>query len=121
MKEIILLIYLFFYTPSESDLILFLEKDKTNEIPYSDNFDCKDFTETLIGNSFIKAYPVGVGWDNGDGVVYHVFVTFETKDGIFWVEPQNDRFYDVSDSGLPLCYSDGECVTDKLLFVYTSP
>ena len=119
MDKIFFLIFTLFSLPSRNDVVNFLLEDETNLIPYSDEFDCKGFTETLMDNAIgFDAFPVAVGWNNGDGVVYHVFVGFETSDGVVWVEPQNDRFYVVSEESL--CYEDGECVGD-LLFVYTTP
>lgn len=115
--EIFYFFLFMFKQPNQQDVINFIERDKTNLIQYTEDFDCKDFSETLVKNAVgFDAYPVGVGWSGDNGITFHMFVAFETSDGIVWVEPQNDRIYTTSKEFL--CYEDGECVSDNLLFVF---
>lgn len=115
----LIFIYFFLLPKSNQELTVFLSKDKTNFIPYTVDFDCVQFSETLIENANYKGFeaiPVMVGWNTDDGIALHEFVAFNTSDGVIWVEPQNDREYVVSEKSL--CYTDGECITSELLFVY---
>lgn len=112
----ILAIIFTLFLKSKSDVLAFVATDKTNEIPYSAEFDCVQYTETLIENAVgFDAVPVMVGWDDNGTLVLHEFAAFNTKDGIVWIEPQNDRQYVVSDKSL--CYVDGECIAD-FRFIY---
>jgi len=115
----LIFIYFLLLPKSHQDLTVFLSKDQTNLIPYTAEFDCVQFSETLIenaGSKGFKAAPVMVGWNTDNGLALHEFVSFVTSDGIVWIEPQNDKEYIVSENSL--CYADGECVTKELLFVY---
>lgn len=115
----LIFIYFFLIPKSHQDLTVFLSKDKTNLIPYTFEFDCVQFSETLIENANSKgfeAFPVMIGWKTKNGIVLHEFVAFSTSDGIIWVEPQNDKEYFVSEKSL--CYTDKECVTNEVIFVY---
>lgn len=120
MNNIIILIALLFSDlKTIQDLYAFIESDKTNEIPYSETFDCVQYSETLIENAVgFDVIPVMVGWYSESGLVYHEFVAFEIQGEIIWIEPQNDREYIVADSGQPLCYKDGECATQELYFMF---
>lgn len=127
MKNIILLssaLLLIYLAPSKATregLLEFIEKDQTNTIPYSADFDCVQFSEKLIQNAALEGYeaiPVMVGWKQDGRLLLHEFVAVKVEGEIFWVEPQNDRFYNVSQSGGPLCYTDGECVTEKTSFLF---
>lgn len=114
----IILVIISLFLKSQSDVLEFISTDKTNEIPYSIEFDCVQYSETLITNSQnhgFDAVPVMVGWDRDGKLALHEFVAFNTTDGIIWVEPQNDRQYVVSEKSL--CYIDGECVGD-FRFIY---
>lgn len=115
----LIFIYFFLLPKSHQDVTIFLLKDQTNSIPYTVEFDCVQFSETLIKKANSKGFeaiPVMVGWSTDSGIALHEFVSFSTSDGIVWVEPQNDKEYTVSEKSL--CYKDGECITNKLLFVY---
>lgn len=115
----LIFIYFFLLPKSHQDLTVFLLKDQTNSIPYTTEFDCVQFSETLIKNANSKGFeatPVMVGWSTDNGIALHEFVSFSTSDGIVWVEPQNDKEYTVSEKSL--CYKDGECITKNLIFVY---
>ncbi len=123
MKKIIFLTAIFITacTP-KIDIYEFIQKDHTEQIPYTDDFDCKDFTETFIKNASvygIDAFPVGVGWWDGDNLIFHQFVGVNTPEGTIWVEPQTDQTYVVSESGGSLCVVGGNCITNKLVFIYT--
>jgi hypothetical protein len=120
-KIIILFMALVAGSKSNQDLISFVLADQTNTMEYSESFDCVQFSEEFIKNAKLQrfdAIPVMVGWKVDGALALHEFVAVQTADGVAWVEPQNDRFYDVSKSGGPLCYTDGECVTDKLSFMF---
>jgi hypothetical protein len=111
----------FFSTPTRADILSFIADDKTNEIPYTAEFDCVQFSETLIGEASergIEARKVFVIWETESGKAYHAFVQFETSDGPVWIEPQNDQEYSIANQGEALCNVNGECVTDKLFMVY---
>jgi hypothetical protein len=111
-----LLLFFLLFTPK--DIHAFVESDKTNEIQYSEDFDCKDFTETFIENAVgFNAYPVGVGLRYGDTLVFHQFVGVEIDGKVYWIEPQSDQFYEVAEAGEMLCFVDGECFAE-LAFVY---
>lgn len=114
MDIFLLFFTLFLKTPEQ--VYDFLILDQTNTISYSAEFDCVQYSETLIENAVgFDAVPVMVGWKTDESFAYHEFVAFNTTEGIIWIEPQNDRQYVVSES--ELCYIDGECIAD-LSFVY---
>lgn len=113
-----LFFFLYFHQKSQQDLFDFLLKDETNLIPYSAEFNCVAFSETLIENAKgFDAIPVEVGWFTENGFAFHEFVAFKTSDGIIWIEPQNDLEYIIVDAKNPLCHKDGNCVTPPLAFV----
>lgn len=97
----------------------FIQEDETQRETFVLNsFDCVQFSEALIKNAKeqgFDAIPVMVGWDSGDDLILHMFVAFNTSDGIIWIEPQNDREYVVSEKSL--CHVEGDCIGD-FRFVY---
>lgn len=115
----LLILFLSLFSKTSADVLDFVLVDQTNTIPYSSSFNCVQFSETLIENAEkegFKAEPVMVGWWQDGQLILHEFVAFETKDGTIWIEPQNDNQYIVSEQSL--CYTNGECVTNELAFVY---
>lgn len=122
MKKILFTIILLLNSISlKPDIHTFVLEDKTNELPYSSEFDCKDFTETFINNARaigIDAFSVGVGWRVEGKILFHQFVGIQSHGEIIWLEPQTDQFYAVTEAGKPLCVIGGECVTDNLVFIH---
>lgn len=105
---------------SKQDLVDFIKSDTTNNLVYSDNFDCKNFSETLVSNAKqegFEAFTVWVAMRTNGAVTYHVFVGFNVNGEVVWIEPQNDTQYVFSGIGESLCYTTGECVSDELLFI----
>jgi hypothetical protein len=106
-----------------TDVYSFLNEDDTDNMVYSENFNCVSFSETLIERArekgFVAVY-VSVWWP--EFWIGHTFVAFHSEDeGIIWIEPQNDREYVVVDFSKPvpydgdiLCYVDGECYKGQM-------
>jgi hypothetical protein len=105
--EIIILLFAFFSKP---DLAEFIQSDKTNEIQYTEGFNCRDYTAVFVENARavgIDAFPIGAGFFIGENLVFHEFVGIQVDGEILWFEPQTDLFYIVNTEYL--CYEDGEC------------
>ncbi len=116
-------IYAFTISPSQkeySELIGFIQADKTNEIQYTEEFDCQDFSEAFIKNATsqgFEARAVMVVLSNQGNVTFHEFVEVSTINGLVWIEPQNDSEYKLSDIGNSLCYTDGQCVAEEIMYL----
>lgn len=99
----------------------FIELDKTNEVMFvEDVFDCQNYTETFVENATrygFDAYPVYAGLSKNGTLVYHMFVEVQVDDRVYWIEPQLDLYYKISEIGEPLCLMDGRCVTQELIYV----
>lgn len=69
----------------------FLERDKTSEIDYGDNFNCVEFALLVARNahwSGLPADPARLLFQDGSS---HMILVFPTKDeGWIFVDPQND-------------------------------
>ena len=80
-----------FYQPTLDE---FLSFDKTNEIPYSEDFKCVEFSERLVANAQrfgIESEVVYVFFRNEGGMVFHAIVYFPEYD--VYIEPQSDDYY----------------------------
>ncbi len=83
--------------PTREQVMAFLAEDKTNEIPYTLDFNCADFVDVLIENAWVHGFPCWVVWI--DTKEYpnqsHIIVAFEIcKEGksvLLYIEPQNDK------------------------------
>ena len=77
------------FTPSLQEVRKILEEDKINEIPYTDDFTCIDFSFGLIQNFFKKkVYACAVYMIFGETA--HAIVAVNTTEGIIYIEPQTD-------------------------------
>lgn len=125
MKKLIILISLIsmfvFTSPVKSsgegsktyaEVMAFVANDQTNTLTYSDNFDCTQFTQTLLDNARSQGFiasAVTIYFD-AQGNDEHEIAAFWTSDkGIIWIEPQDDTQYDTSFPGGKLCSTKGDC------------
>lgn len=127
MKRLFSILILFFTLSISRNLTLdeFVELDKTNEIMFvEDVFDCQQYTETFVKNATVAgfvAHPVYAGLYKNGEVVHHMFVEVVIDGEVFWIEPQLDLYYKISEVGKPLCLLDGRCVTKKTIYIYIEP
>ncbi|MCC4768848.1 hypothetical protein FXV91_01130 [Methanosarcina sp. DH2] len=63
--------------PTYDQLLMFLEADKTDELPYTSTYVCSDFAKALHDNS--EAAGIKAGWVGAIGA-NHAFNVFETTD-----------------------------------------
>lgn len=80
------------HDPTYSEVILFIEQDKTDEYEYDrDGFNCQDFSATVKRNAFNKGYRcfyVSIEFPEGA----HAIIGFNTTDqGFIYIEPQHDK------------------------------
>lgn len=78
--------------PTYSEVISFIEQDKTNEYEYDkDEFNCQDFSATVKRNAFNEGYRcfyVSIEFQEGG----HAIIGFNTTDqGFIYIEPQYDK------------------------------
>lgn len=78
--------------PTYSEVILFIEQDRTDEYEYDkDEFNCQDFSATVKWNAFNEGYRcfyVSIEFPEGA----HAIVGFNTTDqGFVYIEPQYDK------------------------------
>lgn len=84
------------------ELMIFLSEDTTDEINYSNNFDCDDFAFTLQRNAFLKGYKLDVQIiDSKTNNKYfkdklkdkqiHMINMAVVGSGIYYIEPQTDE------------------------------
>lgn len=85
--------------PDLEDVKLFLELDKTDQLPFiPDKFDCDNFAGALRGKAILYAQTEKESWAFGecesDKYGGHRFniVTVKGKHTLF-IEPQEDRFF----------------------------
>lgn len=111
-----LLLFVLFNNPSLQE---FVEFDKTNELAYTEEFQCKEFTAVFVENAEIAgfdAYPVTVGFWSNDVLLFHEFAAVDYEGVTYWIEPQSDDFYTVAEDGENLCLTTGGCF-GRLAFV----
>lgn len=100
---------------TSTELVTFLQADKTNQNKYVDGYKCVQFSKELIARANeqgIGAYLVIVTFSNYERS--HVFVAFPTTSGTVYIEPQSDLRYEKPINGMPLCYEiGGICVTEE--------
>jgi hypothetical protein len=102
-----------------SEVMAFVASDQTNTLPYSDNFDCTQFTQTLIDNARARGFiasAVTIYFDEQGNDMHDISAFWTTDKGIIWVEPQDDTQYDMTFPGGKLCSSDGFCWGTPFLF-----
>jgi uncharacterized coiled-coil protein SlyX len=90
---------------TRKELKEFLKKDKTNNLKYSDDFDCNAFSFTLIRNLYdygYLAYPVYIEYDDSAHMVVSVY---DENEELIYIEPQND---DIINIELGEYYGDGK-------------
>ena len=95
--------YLGWNNPTYFEMISFLNQDNTNNLVYSDDFTCENFSITMINNArnkgiiaeYVEIYQTEQEyytldeWENA--TASHVIVCFNTSDkGLYFVEPQSD-------------------------------
>jgi len=107
------IIYPVFDNISYEQMYDFIMSDDTNTRAYDfHEFNCVDFSKTVIANAHIQNYMCGYVIVEGKGIS-HAIVAFDTTDGIFFVEPQDDliltqeAFEEMIESGVwePLEYA----------------
>lgn len=98
---------LFNTTKTKDDVIAFLATDKTNENEWNVFYDCNNFSKDLVINGTkqnFTVFEVGVVWVDTVGYNGHLLVGFLTSDnGIVYVEPQNDKFWNPPVIGKKIC------------------
>jgi len=85
--------------PSLDDVKLFLELDKTNELPFiKEKFDCDNFSGVLRGKALLYGQARGENWAFGDceskkygGHRFNLVVV--NPDIVYFIEPKNDTFF----------------------------
>ena len=90
--------------PSLKELIKFLQEDKTDEMNWSEEFDCNEFTNTFIRNFADKGYfSCAVALDF-EGMSAHALVAVETREGLLlYIEPQDDFIIESLEIGDNYC------------------
>ena len=94
-------------SPTYDEMVEFVKKDRTNQREYIDNddhqetFTCGDFSDLLIKNARKNVFDVGYViiyqtedeyFDLGSlNLPPHAIVCFNTIEGTYFVEPQNDK------------------------------
>jgi len=80
--------------PSYWELWNFLARDDTNELEWSEDFDCTEFSNRLIRNLARKGFfacTVEIDLRNEEEDFGHILVAVNTTDvGLVYVEPQDD-------------------------------
>ncbi|MCS7139349.1 MAG: hypothetical protein N3F04_01035 [Candidatus Nezhaarchaeota archaeon] len=85
-------------TPTMSELREWLEKDDTNRLPYSKwDFVCGDFAVMLSMHAKLKHWDMGIvaviGKDAKGNAFNHAFNAIVCKEGLVYIEPQNDEIF----------------------------
>ncbi|MEM3640765.1 MAG: hypothetical protein QXH37_02425, partial [Candidatus Bathyarchaeia archaeon] len=85
--------------PKKEELKQWLAEDKTNEINYTDpDFVCGDYAVMLHMHAKLKGWDMGVigvlGRLTGGREFNHAFNAIICKEGLVYVEPQNDEVFD---------------------------
>ncbi|MEM2588741.1 MAG: hypothetical protein QXK93_00685 [Candidatus Bathyarchaeia archaeon] len=85
-------------TPSISELSQWLEEDDTDRLPYSMwDFVCGDFSVMLSMRAKLKRWDMGIvavlGRDAQGNEFNHAFNAIKCKEGLVYVEPQNDEIF----------------------------
>lgn len=85
--------------PKKEELKQWLAEDKTNEINYTDpDFVCGDYAVMLHMHAKLKGWDMGVmgvlGRFRDGGEFNHAFNAIICKEGLVYVEPQNDEVFD---------------------------
>lgn len=104
-----------------NSLFDFVKIDKTNEIEYSESFDCVDFSDVILKNSKyygLQTREVGTILNQNEKIYLHMFIEFTYQNKVYWFEPQNDKFYIPSEVGKKLCFDDNTCVADEILSIH---
>ena len=86
--------------PRLEEVKLFLELDRTDELPYiKDKFDCDNFSGVLRGKALLYGQSKGENWAFGDcesnkygGHRFNLVVT-KPDNIVYYIEPQSDRFF----------------------------
>ena len=86
--------------PSLEDVKLFLELDRTDELPYiKDNFDCDNFSGVLRGKALLYGLSIGENWAFADcesnkyGGHRFNLVAVKPDARVYYIEPQSDAFF----------------------------
>jgi len=85
-------------TPTISELEEWLAEDKTNELQYVEwDFVCGDYAVMLSMHAKMKHWDMGVvavlGYDSNGKEFDHAFNAIRCKEGLVYVEPQNDHVF----------------------------
>ena len=111
-----ILLFVLFNNPSLQEFVQF---DKTNELSYTETFQCVEFTAEFVNNAQIAgfdAYPVTVGFWSSDVLLFHEFAAVDYEGVTYWIEPQSDDFFVIAKAGESLCFTSGQCF-GRLAFV----
>jgi len=79
--------------PTFSEVKRFIDTDDTDEMDWTDDFDCTEFSNTLISNMINegKMFACTTELEFGDNRG-HIIVAVNTSDtGLIYVEPQDDK------------------------------
>jgi hypothetical protein len=86
--------------PSLDEVKLFLDLDKTDELPYiKDKFDCDNFSGVLRGKALLYGQSRGENWAFGDcesnkyGGHRFNLVVVKPNAMVYYIEPQTDTFF----------------------------
>lgn len=80
-----------------SELISFLENDTTDELIYSDSFNCIDFSLTLLHKASLQNISSGIAILDYHTWSGHCISCFNTLDeGLIFIEPQSGTDYDIT-------------------------
>ena len=88
--------------PDLKDVELFLELDKTDQLPFIEHkFDCDNFAGVLYGKALLYAQTKGKNWAFGicesDKFGGHRFNTVVVKPmRVMWIEPQDDTLFTIT-------------------------
>jgi hypothetical protein len=100
--------------PTKSEFDEFLKSDKTDEIEYDkETFNCEKFTERFLENAKETGYccfAVSIKY-LGDDVGHSIVGVMTSDEGLLFVEPQSDKYFDI----YPGAEFDGQIVKEVVL------
>lgn len=77
------------HDPTFAEMILFLERDDTDKTEYSEEWNCINFSISLIANATLQGIRCGFVILDFDQIP-HAVVAFDTDRGMIHIDPQGD-------------------------------
>lgn len=77
------------HDPTYAEMTLFLERDDTNKTEYAEEWNCINFSISLIANATLQGIRCGFVTLDFDQIL-HAVVAFDTDRGMIYIDPQDD-------------------------------